>query len=145
MEELKKKFSLFELLLVIGILGVLSTFSIILIGNAREKARDAARLEDMTEIKTALELYFNDTNKYPEAKEPVVLGSGNFDCLASSGWAAIGCDTSYLADVPANPTPGGVPYRYSSDTATYKVEFQLETQVGDKAAGPHVLTQEGIK
>ena len=145
MEELKKRFSLFELLLVIAVMGLLSTLAIIAISNARQKSRDAARLEDMTEIKTALQLYFFDTNKYPEAKEPVTLGDGNFDCLAAGGWAALGCDTSYLADVPENPTPGGKPYRYSSDTATYTVEFELETQVGDKAAGSHALTQDGIK
>ena len=140
-----KRFSLFELLLVVAILGLLSTLAIIAIGNAREKARDAARLEDIKEIQAALELSFNDTNKYPEAKEAVILGQGNYDCLGGSGFAAKGCENAYLADVPSNPTPGGLPYRYTSDIATYRVEFSLETDVGDKAAGPHILTQEGIK
>lgn len=144
-QQVTKRFSLFELLLVIAILGLLSTIAVIAISNARQKSRDAARLEDMTEIKTALELYFNDTNRYPEAKEPVVLGKGNFDCLSASGWAAAGCETSYLVDAPANPTPGGVAYQYSSDGSTYQVVFELETQVGDKAAGMHAVTQDGIK
>lgn len=140
-----KRFSLFELLLVIAILGLLSTLAIIAIGNARQKARDAARLEDMREVEVALQLYFNDRNRYPEAKEPVVLGEGNFDCLAEGGWAAAGCESIYLSDAPSNPTPNGVPYKYTSDGSTYRVEFELETVVGDRSAGLHALTPEGIK
>ena len=140
-----KRFSLFELLLVIAVLGLLSTIAIIAIGNARQKARDAARLEDMREVEVALQLYFNDRNRYPEAKEAVVLGQGNFDCLAEGGWAAGGCESIYLSDAPSNPTPNGAPYKYTSDGSSYRVEFELETAVGDRSVGPHSLTPEGIK
>ncbi len=144
-QQVAKRFSLFELLLVIAILGLLSTLAIIIIGNERQKARDAARLEDMREVEVALQLYFNDNNRYPEAKESVVLGQGNFDCLAASGWSAVGCESIYLSDAPANPTPGGAPYKYTSEGSSYRVEFALETKVGDRADGPHQLTPEGIK
>ena len=144
-QQVAKRFSLFELLLVIAILGLLSTLAIIIIGNERQKARDAARLEDMREIEVALQLYFNDNNRYPESKEPVVLGQGNYDCLAASGWSAGGCESIYLSDAPSNPTPGGAPYRYTSDGSAYRVEFVLETKVGDRPAGPHQLMPEGIK
>jgi len=140
----QKRFHLFELLLVIAILGLLSTLAIIAIGNAREQARDAARLEDVREIQVSLELYFHDHNRYPEAVEAVTLGQGNFACLGNSGWAATGCETGYLANVPSNPTPGGVLYRYVSDGSSFKVEFALEGQVGDKMPGVHMLTQDGI-
>lgn len=144
-QQVAKRFSLFELLLVIAILGLLSTLAIIIIGNERQKARDAARLEDMRELEVALQLYFSDNNRYPESKEPVVLGQGNYDCLAESGWSAAGCESIYLSDAPANPTSGGAPYKYTSDGSVFRVEFELETKVGDKVAGPHVLTQDGIK
>ena len=35
--------------------------------NARRRSRDAKRVSDIKQIQTALELYFNDNEKYPES------------------------------------------------------------------------------
>ena len=35
--------------------------------NARQKARDAKRLADMKQIRTALEMYYNDNGSYPDS------------------------------------------------------------------------------
>jgi len=63
----KKAFTLIELLVVIAIIGILATVSIISLSNARAKSRDAKRVGDMKQIQTALELFFNDKNRYPTA------------------------------------------------------------------------------
>lgn len=145
MSDQPKKIHLFELIVVIAILGLLSTLALIAIGSARQQARDAARLEDVREMQVALELYFGDFNRYPEVTDGVILGEANFACLQAQGWAAEGCESEYLLRVPSNPTPGGIPYRYVSDGSSYSVEFALEGDVGEKVAGPHRLTQDGIE
>ena len=59
-------FTLVELIVVIGIISLLSSIVLASLGNARAKARDARRLADMHNIRTALELYRSKYGVYPE-------------------------------------------------------------------------------
>ncbi|PIT95109.1 pilus assembly protein [Candidatus Falkowbacteria bacterium CG10_big_fil_rev_8_21_14_0_10_39_9] len=65
----KPAFTLIELLVVIAIIGVLVTVSIITLSNARAKSRDAKKAGDIKQVQTALELFYNDMNRYPTAEE----------------------------------------------------------------------------
>ncbi|MFH1412962.1 MAG: prepilin-type N-terminal cleavage/methylation domain-containing protein, partial [bacterium] len=60
-----KGFTLIELLVVITIIGVLATMSGIALDSVRMKARDAKRVHDISEVRTALEMYINNKNLYP--------------------------------------------------------------------------------
>nr|MCU0680340.1 prepilin-type N-terminal cleavage/methylation domain-containing protein [Planctomycetota bacterium] len=60
-------FTLIELLVVIAIIAIIATLSVLALQSAREKARDAKRIADVKQLKTALELYYNDANGYPPA------------------------------------------------------------------------------
>ena len=64
----KKDHFLREILLETNAPSILSSFD-----SARGKSRDAKRLADARQIQTALELYYNDCARYPEALE----GSAN--------------------------------------------------------------------
>ena len=63
----KKAFTLIELLVVISIIGVLVTIAVVNLVSARERARDAARKQQMNELKTALRLFYNDHGNFPAA------------------------------------------------------------------------------
>jgi len=59
-------FTLIELLVVIFTIGLLAGILLPNFVSSRERARDARRKHDLNEIKTALRLYYNDNQSYPE-------------------------------------------------------------------------------
>lgn len=74
--NLSRGFTLVELLVVIGIIGVLATLVLVQLGGARARARDAKRISDVSQLRSAIELYGEDhQNTYPTAMSDAVLGS----------------------------------------------------------------------
>ena len=65
-KKYQKGFTLVELLVVIAIIGILATLLLLQLGTARQRARDAKRIADVNQVRTALELYFDDNAQYPQ-------------------------------------------------------------------------------
>jgi len=61
----KKGFTLIEILIVVGIIGILSSVVLIGLGPTQRLGRDARRLADLRNVQNALELYFNRCGYYP--------------------------------------------------------------------------------
>jgi len=141
-------FTLIELLVVIAIIGLLSTLAVVALNNARQKSRDAKRVSDIKQIQTALELYFADQNAYP-AGAGIALGTATYTALSSgAGFSNTPSGTTYMGQVPQNPTPGGAAYAYTvsgTGNSTYSITFTLEGQTGQLAAGAHTATPSGIQ
>jgi len=74
-------FTLIELLVVISIIGILSSFAVVSLNSARAKARDALRKGDMAQLRTAVNLYYDDNDKYPIC--------GNWDSEAADFGATV--------------------------------------------------------
>lgn len=66
MNRQKNGFTLIELLVVISIIGVLSSIALTSLNGARLKAKDAKRLTEVSQIKSALEQYYVSKGVYPE-------------------------------------------------------------------------------
>lgn len=58
-------FTLIELLVVVSIIGILSSFAVVSLNIARVKARNALRKGDMSQMRTALNLYYDIHQEYP--------------------------------------------------------------------------------
>lgn len=66
MNKTKKGFTLFELLVSISIIGILTALGVVSFSAAQKKARDSRRIQDMDAIQKALESYYSQNNyKYP--------------------------------------------------------------------------------
>ncbi len=62
----REGFTLVELLVVIAIIGILATLLILQLGIARQRARDAQRVTQINQIRTALEFHFDANGSYPD-------------------------------------------------------------------------------
>lgn len=156
----KPGFTLVELLVVISIIGLLSSFAIVSLNVARVKARDALRKGDMAQIRTALYLYYDDNEGYPICDDAnwdtgdQYFGStpeNGSDCYLNtltteliSGARPIMMDTprdpKNLLNEPASAGPGGSDiylYRYISDSLgqQYTIIYHLE----EDPANPRVV------
>ncbi|MEI7451752.1 MAG: prepilin-type N-terminal cleavage/methylation domain-containing protein [Candidatus Falkowbacteria bacterium] len=139
----KRGFTLIELLVVIAIIAILATIAVIALQNARAKARDARRVADVKQVQTALELFFNDKQRYPTADE---FGVGSIYSTSSLG------TTTYMAMIPTPPSPADGPcsstsayiYNPSSDGGSYTIAYCLGGPVSQLVPGKHCATPAGI-
>lgn len=65
MHSKKQGFTLIELMVVIALISLLSSLIMVAMRGATSKGRDAARRENLSAVKLALELRFNEVNNYP--------------------------------------------------------------------------------
>lgn len=104
-----KGFTLIELLVVISIISMLASIVLASLNSAREKARDARRKSEMTELTKALEFYYDSYGRYPPFRASNSCGGNRGD------WATSKCSDpnwlttdnnflSFITIVPRDPT-----------------------------------------
>ena len=112
----RKGFSLVELLVVITIIAILSVTAYSAFGGNTIKARDSKRVQDLSTIQSALELYYVEFSEYPTS---LVSGSGVGEI-----------PRKYLSTIPIDPkkTGGGVdiPYYFLGTAQQYVIGTTLE-------------------
>lgn len=61
----KRGFTLVEILVVVSIVGLLSSVFVIGLGGVRSRGRDTKRIADIKQMQTAMELYYSKCGWYP--------------------------------------------------------------------------------
>ena len=127
----KKGFTLVELLVVISIISILSSLSIVSVNIARERARDAKREADISQVQLALYLYFDDNLQFPFTNDemtPENTTVGNWmNVLIPVLRGSLPDSRSYMLRVPLDPTnldPNL--YKYVSNGKEFVITYYLE-------------------
>jgi len=121
---MKRGFTLIELLVVIAIIGILSSVVLASLNTARGKARDARRKADLSEIRKALEMYYDSYGGYPSSACP------NIDYKIKNSLALEPKLKQFLSTIPADPVTPGDCY---NNQYLYISNRYIECDVGNNA------------
>lgn len=139
-----KGFTLIELLVVIAIISLLSSIVMVSLNSARMKARDAQRVAILGQIRTAIELYFDDKGYYPQA-------NCGWDCNGyrhsyDTSWDSLAADLApYIKPLSKDPINTACPpwsancYSFAYGNVgrnTYTPQYDLTAQLEDTGS-PH--------
>jgi prepilin-type N-terminal cleavage/methylation domain-containing protein len=108
----KKGFSLVELLVVITIIAILSVAAYTAVGGNTVKARNARRMQDLSTIQNALEIYNVTSNSYPTALADPPLTK------------------QYISNIPEDPLKKPYAYALGASNKTYVLSALLEDEAG---------------
>lgn len=137
-------FTILELLVVISIIGLLSSVLLTSVSSARSKARDVRRIADMRQFMTALELYYESNGQYP-ASGGASSPNGDWSNSNDASWNTLQTAMApYIARLPHDPKEsssswpgaGGVysygffSLYYGCSRQWYMLVYALETPKG---------------
>lgn len=121
-KNLKKAFTLLEMLIVLGIIGIIITIAAVSYSSSQRKSRDARRKSDLKTIQSAYEQYYALCGyQYPGVTPGVAILSYPLYCPDPT--------TVFLPTPPVDPK-GGTPYILptggTNSLAGYKVCATME-------------------
>ncbi len=119
-------FTALELLIVIGIIGIIIAIALVGLTRARQKSRDDSRISNMRIVQMALEDFKTACRNYPNALNPAAD-----NCMFAQGSVTF---KDFLSQIPANPN--STPFLYyayanASDPTQcigYHLAVELEMQ-----------------
>lgn len=117
----QKGFTIIELLVVIVIIGILVALTLPNLFSAQARGRDTDRKNELKNVQTKLETYFNDNGSYPTSMDDAVANAGVTDDERTG---------------PRNDT-----YGYESDGDSYTLTATMENENDpDSTAGVYTLS-----
>jgi prepilin-type N-terminal cleavage/methylation domain-containing protein len=143
--RLKSGFSILELLLVLGIVGILGAVAIYALGVSRATSRDAKRVSDISVLRSGLTQYWLQKASYP-VSDAVELGKvgGNAVGLTSNGFTGQeGGGVVILQRLPPGPKAGEY-YIYKGTANGYSIRFTTERGTAFGDAGTYYAHANGV-
>ncbi len=141
-KKTKSGFTLIELLIVISIIGVLVTIGAVSLAKSRSKARDIARVNDIRQIQTALQMYYRNETSFPKtitANQPLSGSSSSSTFMAKIPAAPSAALSSYC-----NSQNSGYAYATSSDGRSFVLSTCLGDTTGNLKPGIIISDNRGI-
>ncbi len=112
-----------------------------MMGGPRKKSRNAKRISDVKQMQTAVELYYNDHDKYPKELIPGESLEGEDEY-----------ETRYMYYIPMNPLPSEgeceadfeYSYQVKDEGQSYELKYCVSEDVAGISEGHHTATPAGI-
>ncbi|MBP7842641.1 type II secretion system protein [Candidatus Woesebacteria bacterium] len=96
----KSGFTLIELLVVVAIIGVLTAVLLVNLVGIRERAADTKLKADLAQMKSALRLYYNDNQSYPDSNAGSVVACSGANCAVGAEMNNGAGGSVYMKSVP---------------------------------------------
>lgn len=124
-KALTKGFTLVELTIIIAVLGILATGAIAVINPVEQlrKTADTKRKAEIAQLQRALDIYYQDTGRYPASSVNYRITVGATTYNWGSAWQP------YINKIPSDPTPSKSYVYYSppaSNGQTYYIYANLD-------------------
>jgi general secretion pathway protein G len=124
MKNMKKGFTLMELLIVIVLLGFLITAGVTSYTSSLKKSRDTKRKNDLRQIAISLETYNNDVGRYPSGdSNGSIVGCDGAACEWGNAFKNL--NTPYMVLLPGDASEAQR-YFYASDGSYFQLYARLE-------------------
>jgi prepilin-type N-terminal cleavage/methylation domain-containing protein len=139
MKKTQSGFSLVELLVVIGVVGILAAVLFANFAGSSAVSRDAKRQADVRLVSVALESYKSKYGRYPEGCNGAGAWSGHaddYDCPSGNQYI-VGLAPEFISRLPQDPRlngdDSGYTYLTNTDGTVYKfmVARTVESEVVD--------------
>lgn len=105
-------FTLVEILVAVGIIGVMSSVVIGAMANSRQQARDKVRVSDIEQIQLALRLYVENTGSFS-----AISGGAYADGVEVGVGGAIDTALAFYGRLPVDSRSGDGTYAYIYDSS----------------------------
>lgn len=165
MRKNNKAFTLVELLVVIAIFGLIANVTMVSLNKAKRESRDAKRVSNINQLRSALHLYSTENLSYPEGdppngETPIAIGTDGHLVLDNNGWSDGTSPASpvFMYSVPRDPSlvAAGTSslctgtssdicdYSYTINGDDFIIYFYLEGSSGSLDAGLHAATKDKV-
>lgn len=128
-------FTLIELMIAIGIIGIIAALALVGQRNVQSKRRDVRRVSNIGELQKALSLYISQAGAYPTYTGCV--DGGDLVSTEIVGKGLLG-GSAKLAD-PLYPSDLVKCYYYESAGSQYTLRYTLESNSAAGTAGDHIV------